>query len=93
MKKVVTALIAVAALGAAALVTAGSAEARWGWGGRGWGWGPGPVVGGFVAGALVGSALAAPYYYPYGYGYGPYPYGPCAWRTYWNGYRWVRACY
>ncbi len=46
----------------------------------------------FAAGAIIGGALAAPYYYPYGY-YGPYPYGQCAWRTYWNGYRWVRACY
>lgn len=39
---------------------------------RGWGWGP-AVAGGLVAGALVGSALAAPYYY----GAGPYyPYYP-----------------
>jgi hypothetical protein len=40
---------------------------RWGgggWGGRGWGWGVGA---GIVAGAIVGGALAAPYY-----GYGPY---------------------
>jgi hypothetical protein len=29
---------------------------------RGWGWGA-PVAGGIVAGALLGSALAAPYYY------------------------------
>jgi hypothetical protein len=53
----------------------------WGWGGRGWGWG---VGGGLLAGALIGGALASPYYsygYPYysypayGYGYGyPYPY-------------------
>ena len=34
---------------------------------RGWGWGIGA---GFLAGAIVGSALTAPYYY----GYGPYPY-------------------
>jgi hypothetical protein len=97
MKKIVTALVAAATIAVAALATSGSAEARWGggwhggWGGWRGGWGPGPVVGGFVAGAIVGSALAAPYY-PYGY-YGPYPYGPCAWRTVWNGYRWVRACY
>jgi hypothetical protein len=45
---------------------------RWG---RGWGWG---VGGGFVAGAIIGGALAAPYYYgpgPYYYGGGPYYYG------------------
>ena len=44
---------------------------RWGWG-----WG----LGGFAAGAIIGGALAAPYYYgrpyyPYGYypAYAPYP--------------------
>ena len=97
MKKVVTALVAAATIAVAALASSGAAEARWGGGHGGWGgwhggWGPGPVIGGFVAGAIVGSALA----YPYGY-YGPYPYGygggPCVWRTVWNGYRWVRACY
>jgi hypothetical protein len=92
MKRVVTALVAIAALAGATIATTGSAEARWGWGHR-WGWGPGPVFGGFVAGTLIGSALASPYYYPHYYG--PYPYGPgpCAWRSYWNGYHWVRACY
>lgn len=38
----------------------------------GWGWG----LGGFAAGAIIGSAIASPYYYggyyPYGY-YGAYP--------------------
>jgi len=49
---------------------------RWGghWGrGRGWG-----IGGGFIAGAIIGGALAAPYYYgpgPYYYG-GPYYYAP-----------------
>ena len=41
-----------------------------GWGGgRGWGWGVGA---GLLGGAIIGSALAAPYSYgtPYGYGYG-----------------------
>jgi hypothetical protein len=91
MKKIATALVAAAMLGVAALAGPGTAEAR-GWHG-GWRGGPGPVFGGFVAGALLGGALAAPYYYPYGY-YGPYPYGrPCYWRTVWNGYRWVRVCY
>jgi hypothetical protein len=103
MKKLVTALVMAASLAVAAVATSGSAEARWGWGG-GWGWrggwwGPGL---GFAAGALVGGAIASSYYYPYGYygyygGYGPYsPYGyggGCGWRTYWNGYAWVRACY
>lgn len=90
MKKIVTALVAAATIAVAAMATSGSADARpWG---RGWGWGPGPFIGGLAAGAIIGGALAAPYYYPYGY-YGPYPYGQCAWRTYWNGYRWVRACY
>src|SRR5258708_36658680 len=41
--------------------------------GRGFGWGFGA---GFLGGAIVGGALAAPYY-RYGYGYGGYPfYGP-----------------
>jgi len=42
---------------------------RWG---RGWGWG----LGGFAAGAIIGSAIAAPYYYGGYYGYGPYYPGP-----------------
>jgi len=41
----------------------------WGWG-RGWGWGVGAGV---AAGALIGGALAAPYYYGGYYG-GPYYY-------------------
>jgi BA14K-like protein len=41
-----------------------------GWRGRGgWGW----PLGGFVAGAAIGSALAAPYYYGGYYPYGYYP--------------------
>jgi hypothetical protein len=38
----------------------------------GWGWG----LGGFAAGAIIGSAIAAPYYYggyPYAYPYPAYP--------------------
>ncbi len=39
---------------------------------RGWGWRGAGL--GFVAGAVIGSALAAPYYGGYGYGgYGGYP--------------------
>jgi hypothetical protein len=93
MKKIVTALVTSAAIGVAVVGSSGAAQARWGGWHGGW-WGPGPVVGGLLAGAIIGTALAAPHY-PYGY-YGPYPYGPyghCAWRTVWNGYRWVRACY
>src|SRR5215469_17125960 len=74
MRKLLTALVAAASIGAAAIATSSSAEAwRGGWG---WGWGPGAVVGGVIAGAVVGSAIASrPYYYPYGYyGYGPNPY-------------------
>ena len=41
---------------------------RWG---RGWGWG----LGGLAAGAIIGGALAAPYYYGPGYYYGA-PYYP-----------------
>ena len=68
MRKILTTLIAVAAIGATALATASTADARWGYGWRGgWGWGPGP----FIGGAIVGGALAAgaygAYYYPYGY--------------------------
>jgi hypothetical protein len=75
------------------------ADAGWhgGWRGGGWhgGWyGPGP---GFIAGAIIGGALGAPYYpygyYPYGYGYPAQYYGPgCVWRPMWNGYTWVQSC-
>jgi len=64
-----------------------SADAAW-WGRGGWGWGHGWGWGGvgvgLAAGALVGAALARPYYggyYCYGYapaydgGYGGYGYG------------------
>ena len=105
MRKSLTALVAALSLGVAALAMSSPADARWagGWGWHGggwrggWGWGPGA---GFVAGAVIGGALAAPYYgYPYGYygyGYYPYAYGPgygprC--QNVWNGYAWTRACY
>jgi hypothetical protein len=58
MKKILTSLAALAAIGAAAVGTSSAAEAH-GWGP---GWGPGP----FIAGALIGGAVAAeataPYY-------------------------------
>lgn len=74
--------IAVVAALAATLAVATPASAAWRGGGwhRGWhggGWhGRGVELGlGLATGAIVGSALAAPYYYGgYGYGYGPYAY-------------------
>jgi hypothetical protein len=63
---------------------------RWGCRGygwrRGWGWGAPAVVGGLAAGAIIGGALAAPYYA------GPYN-GGC-WRRAWGyyGWQWVRYC-
>jgi hypothetical protein len=88
MRKILTALVAAGSLAAAVAATPTAADARWG-GWHGWGWGP--AVGGFAAGAIIGSALAAPYYYGY---YAPYPYygRPCVWRSVWNGYAWARAC-
>jgi hypothetical protein len=55
-------------LAIATVGTSSTAQARY-W--RGWGWG----LGAFALGAVVGSALARPYYgYPYyGYGYYGYP--------------------
>jgi len=97
MKKILTTLVAAAAIGTTMLATASPADAwwrygpGWGWGwGRGWGWGVGAVA----AGAAVGAAAAAPYYYRgYYYPYGPYPYYGAGCRRVWNGYAWVRACY
>src|SRR4051795_10883444 len=71
--------IAVVAAMAATLTVATPASAAWR-GGGGWhhggGWNRGAGIGlGFATGAIVGSALAAPYYGGYGYGYGPYAYG------------------
>jgi hypothetical protein len=99
MRKTLTALTAAATLAIAAVATTTTADARFG------GWrGPG-IIGGLAAGAIIGGALAAPYYYggygpgyyggygPGYYGYGPGPSYPC-WRRSWNGYRWMRyrAC-
>jgi hypothetical protein len=77
---------------------------RGGWGHRGFGFAP--IVGGLAAGAVIGGALASPYYYGgYGYPYGAYAYdagyggAPCVLRRerFWNGWTWVvrgvRVCY
>src|SRR5262249_35894089 len=58
--------LATAAVIATSVPLADSAQAAW----RG-GWGWAGVGFGLAAGALIGSALAAPYYYPYG-GYYPH---------------------
>src|SRR5262249_57479790 len=55
MRKTLTAIAAAATIGVATLATPTTADARWGW------WGP--ALGGFAAGAIIGSALASPYYY------------------------------
>jgi hypothetical protein len=52
-----------------------SVQWRRGWGWRGGGWGWRGVGAGFVAGALIGGAIAASPYYGYGGGYGGYYYG------------------
>jgi hypothetical protein len=76
---IATSLASVSSLAMAAPVTNGSAirnatpstveTVRW------WGWGAPAAA--FVAGGLIGGALAAPYYYGYGPYYGaPYAYYP-----------------
>jgi hypothetical protein len=102
MRKILTAMVAAATIGAATLTMSSPANA-W-WRGGGWGWG----LGGFAAGAIIGSVLAAPYYYPYSggyYGYSNYGYSNYAYAPYyggggyygcqrvWNGWAWVSACY
>jgi hypothetical protein len=82
MKKTLTAVAAAATIAAASVATPTTAEARWGW------WGP--ALGAFAVGAIVGGALARPYYYggyyggyypaysyypTYGYSYAPAYYG------------------
>jgi hypothetical protein len=97
MRKFLTALVAVLAIGATTLAASSPASAwsdGWGWRG-GWGWGPGPFIGGVLLGGELAAGLAAPYspynaYSPY-YPYGPYYGSGCQRR--WNGYYWVTACY
>jgi hypothetical protein len=78
MRTTLTAVAAAATIAVATVATPSTADARWGW------WGP--ALGGLAVGAIIGGALASPYYggyypaysyYPsYGYGYYPaYSYG------------------
>jgi hypothetical protein len=91
MRKTI-ALIAAAMLAAITISTPTPAEARGGRIAAG-------VIGGLAAGAIIGGALASPYYYPPGpvyYGPGPYYYGGgCYWRRVWTpfGLRHERVCY
>lgn len=92
MTRTLTALATAAIVAAAAVTMPTTADARGGRIGLG-------ILGGLAAGAVVGGALAAPYYYgggPYYYGGGPYyaaapyPYRSC-WRhqRVWDGFGWV----
>jgi hypothetical protein len=103
MTRTLTALAAAASMAVATIAVPQPAQARWG-GHGGWHGGGGAFIGGLAAGAIVGGALAAPYYYgdgPYygGYGYygGPYAYG--AYGACYRervatpyGWRWQRVC-
>src|SRR5262245_30506508 len=82
MRKTLTAVAAAATIGVATVANPTTADARWGW--------RGPALGAFAVGAIVGGALARPYYYggyyggyypsysyypTYGYSYAPAYYG------------------
>jgi hypothetical protein len=98
MTRTLTALATAATVAAAAITMPTAADARGGRIGLG-------ILGGLAAGAIVGGALAAPYYYgggPY-YGYGgpyyaagPYPYRCWHRERFWDGFGWsvrrVRVC-
>jgi hypothetical protein len=83
MRKTLTALLAAASLGIAAVPSLPSpAEARWGWGGFGVGLATGAIIGGALARpyypyypyyGYYGGYYAPAYYYPPYYGYGYYP--------------------
>jgi hypothetical protein len=93
MMKTLTGVAAAAAIALTAIAAPQPAQAHSGW--------VGPAIGGFAVGALVGSAVARPYYYgggPYAYA-GPAYYGPgCYWHRHrvWTNYGWrlqrVRVC-
>jgi hypothetical protein len=67
MRKSLITLVAGSSVAVAAMTAPTTAEARW----RGWGWGA--ALGGFALGAVVGSAVARPYYAYPSYGYYGYP--------------------
>ena len=94
-RKTGIALAAAGVLAAGALATPQPAEARGGALAAG-------VIGGLAAGALIGSAVASPYYYgaPAYYGPAPVYYGPHCWwerHRFWDGWGWrierVRVCH
>jgi hypothetical protein len=93
-----------AALMTATVPALPSSAHAWGWGHGGWGWGGFGV--GLAAGALIGGALAAPYYggyysygypaYAYGYGYPYYGYGYSSYGyapAYYGSYGYARPYY
>jgi hypothetical protein len=92
MKKILTALFAVATIAGSLTVTAPAAKA----GDVGAG-----VAAGLIGGALIGGAIASsrPAYGGPVYVEAPPPGPPCVWRRerYWDGYGWVsrpvRVCY
>src|SRR5258707_10151103 len=76
MRKTLTAVAAAATIGVATVAAPTTADARWGW------WGP--ALGAFAVGAIVGGALARPYYYGGYYGgyYPAYSYYPARYYGY-----------
>lgn len=86
LRRFILVIATVAALGISFSPT--GADAHWH---GGWGWGVGA---GFLAGALIGGALARPYYYSpgphYYYDPGPYYYAP---GPYYYGYHHHRHCW
>ena len=72
MRKTLTAVAAAATISVATVAAPTTADARWGW------WGP--ALGVFAVGAIVGGALARPYYYG-GY-YPAYSYYPAGYYGY-----------
>jgi hypothetical protein len=85
LRRFIIAIAIIAVLGISFKPTDASAHWR-----GGWGWGVGA---GFLAGALIGGALARPYYYapgPYYYAPGPYYYAP---PHYYYGRGYYRYCW
>ncbi len=85
-RKTALAVAAAGVLAAGTLVTPQPAQARGGAVAAG-------IIGGLAAGALIGSAVASPYYYgpPAYYGPAPVYYGPHCWwqrERFWDGFGW-----